>query len=188
MGFWTFGSTYSDTTALAITRYVAERGALPPTSRQIAKDIRMSPSSLTSAFESRSEMIRRSAASWAAHHSERQRDKVAQQGWAGFVPSDPEEILEARAWLCWRAMSIGDPEMSEAVADAGRAQRRRLSGELRADGVSYEADDLLVRTTSSLLDGLIDAIAAPTDALDPHHAAVVWGDHRSWLIDRRATA
>lgn len=183
-----FGSTFAETTALAITRHVAEHGALPPTSRQIAKDSRMSSSSLSNLFDGRADMIRRSTVAWASHHSDRLVSRVARAGWDGFLPLDPEALLEARAWLCWRAMSIGNPEMSETIAQAAQAERQLLSGELDVDGLALGPDSASMRAASCLLQGLVDALAAPVDAFGVSAASQVWRDHRLQLLRRETAA
>ena len=184
MSRWDFGGNYADATASAITRFFLEHGAQAPSSRVIAAGARMSPSSLTSHFGGREAMLRMSAASWATFHRELLSDRVSSRGWDGFLPLGDEEVAQGRAWLCWRAMAIGDEEMAHAIALAQRAQERLLRNHLFwEEEANHAADSMAIRLTSRSLDALVDALIDPVAPLDRDDVARVWEGHRQGLIE-----
>lgn len=188
MSRWDFGGNFADATATAITRYFLEHGAEAPSSRRIAEGAGMSPSSLSNHFGGREVMLRMSAASWATFHEELLHDRVRQREWDGFLPADDEELAEARAWLCWRAMAIGDAEMSAVIAKAQRAQERILRDQLHDDGAIYAADSLPIRVSSSYLDGLVASLIDPLRPLPREDISRAWQGHRLHLLDHGEAA
>lgn len=189
MSRWDFGGNYADATASAITRLVLEHGAQAPSSRAIAEHARMSPSSLTSHFGGRDAMLRMSAASWATFHGELLRDRVHRREWDGFLPLHDEETAQARAWLCWRAMAIGDEEMSQAIRRGQREQESLLRNHLAwEEGVSYPRDSLEIRVVSGYLNGLVEALVDPIAPLGRDEVARVWEEHRQRLLEHGRAA
>lgn len=182
MSRWDFGGNFADATAMAITRFFVEHGAQAPASRTIAEGARMSPSSLSNHFGGREAMLRRSVASWATFHTEELDDRVHRREWDGFLPLDEDEVAKARAWWCWRAIAVADPEMSAAIDQAQRAQERIVRMVLYREGANYEDQSLPIRLTSHYLDGLVAAVADPVRPLARDDAARVWEEQHARLL------
>lgn len=154
----------TDTLVEAINYLLSREGSGGLSLRSIARESRVSTSSILHHFESRDHLLR-----VAAHRTGRARladvqTRSAVEGVAAFLPhdDDPEDLITARAWRAWTELGRCDAGIGRVVGEHRDREHlllaRILDVPLRAEGLA---------SVAALVDGLLLAMCAPTSPPSP---------------------
>jgi AcrR family transcriptional regulator len=142
--------------AEAINRVLSRDGASGLSLRTVARESRVSTSSLLHQYGSREHLLRVTAG-WTGRARIREIDRrTLVRGVAAFLPVDDDDVLDDRAWLAWLELWRTDNGLLTAVEDV-RLDERALLAELFDYRLDRDALDALV----ALIDGLLVAVCAP---------------------------
>lgn len=101
------------------------------------------------------------------------RSAVRSEGIAGFVPSDDEQVTDARAWAAFAGLGSGDETLAAAVARVRSEERSELGWALEdAQGVPV-SEDLIDLRHATLL-GLRTKMCSLVEPMTPVAARAVW--------------
>jgi AcrR family transcriptional regulator len=140
----------------AINHVLARDGAAALSLRSIARESGVSASSLLHHFGSREHLLRVAAArTGRARVRDIDRSSIT-RGVLAFLPADPDEVVDTRAWLAWLELWRSDESLVNAVGDV-RLDERALIAEV----LDYRADKEDLDGLLALIDGLLTAVCAP---------------------------
>jgi AcrR family transcriptional regulator len=173
----------TETVVDAIVFLLARDGPAGLTLRAIARESRVSTSSLLHHFGSREHLVR-VAATWTGRARLRAMDRRADRDGVGvFLPTegDTEDLITARAWLAWLELWRVEDSLTETIE---RFRDRELLLLARMLGVRIGSQDLTA--TVALIDGLNTAVCAPVRPLPPGRALEILQAHVDGHLGARA--
>lgn len=164
----------TETLVDAINYLLSRHGTAGLSLRTIARESRVSTSSMLHHFGSREHLLRVAAARTGRARLEVVERRSAAEGAAAFLPmdDDEEDLITARAWLAWCELWRCDPALSKTIGDCRDAEHVLLA---RILGLPLPSNALV--PLRALIDGLLIAVCAPEHPLLPAEA-------REILLDR----
>src|SRR3954470_21593201 len=144
----------------AVNDILIESGPAGLTIRNIAKVSGVGPSSIYEQMGSREHLLRVAAGRTTKARTASLRVESAIHGMPAFLPREPEEVLDTRAWLAWLELWRVEDFLSRWIAESRADERALLARATDYQLVRNELDELL-----ALVDGLRTAICAPVEPM-----------------------
>lgn len=164
----------TETLVDAINYLLSRHGAAGLSLRSIARESRVSTSSMLHHFGSRDQLLR-AAALWTGRARLRVIERrSSREGAAAFLPNDDDEedLITARAWLAWCELWRCDPAVTDTVARVREEEYRLLTQIL---GIRLGSRDLTPLV--AMIDGLLVAVCAPSHPVAPARAREILAAH-----------
>lgn len=157
----------TETLVDAINYVLARDGAAGLSLRAIARESRVSTSSMLHHFDSRDRLL--NALAWVTGKARLRaiQRRAPCEGIAAFLPApgDDEDLVTARAWLGWCELW-----RSEDILERTIAEQRDRELLLLADVLDVRVTDCDLTPLVALIDGLTLAVCAPQRPLAPARA------------------
>ncbi|WP_341927854.1 helix-turn-helix domain-containing protein [Nocardioides psychrotolerans] len=174
-------TTRTGTIADAVNLLLATRGASALTMRAIAAECRLSPAALSLHYGSRRHMLAVAALATSRARTARMQERARRDGVLAFLPREPEEVLDVRAWLAWCELDRDEEALHHTMWWA-RAEDRALLDDTLDHRLGPTDLDLLV----AAIDGLAVALCRPEDPMPLPAAQELLQRLAADLIDRSA--
>jgi AcrR family transcriptional regulator len=154
----------TNTVVDAMNFVLSRDGAAGLTLRTIARESRVSTSSLLHHYGSREHLIRVAAGTTGRARLREIERRAVKEGVGAFLPGegDAEDLITARAWLGWCALWRCTDSLAGTISDIRDRELVLLAETL---GVHPFRDDLTA--VVALIDGLTAAVCAPVHPLSP---------------------
>lgn len=153
-------TTRVGTVADAVNYLLATQGASALTMRTIAYECRLSPATLSLHYGSREHMLTVAALATSRARTARMQERARRDGVLAFLPREPDELPDVRAWLGWCELERNQETLRHTLWWA-RAEDRALL-DVTLDHRPAAGDlDLLV----AAVDGLAVALCRPEDPM-----------------------
>jgi AcrR family transcriptional regulator len=140
----------------AVDALLAREGVGGLTLRRIARESRVSTSSLMHHYESREHLLCVAMHSSAHYRLQRITQRLPWEGVHAFLPRTEDDVAETRAWLAWAELGRAAPTLGEVFRDCWARENAVLSKTAHLDSRSDEAHAL-----AALLEGLRSAVCLP---------------------------
>lgn len=164
--------TRTDALVEAMNHLVVSEGIPGLTLRKIARASGVSPGSMLHHLGSKAHLLRIGAHRTGKALRLQVRSYREVRGMGAFLPSDPDELRLARAWLAWVELARGYLEIERVVAGSRDDERSLISVVL---GARYTSDDTVIAL--ALVEGLRAATCAPLNPLPMAQAQSLLIEH-----------
>ncbi|HEY0905306.1 MAG TPA: helix-turn-helix domain-containing protein [Marmoricola sp.] len=146
----------TETVVAAINEVLARDGIGGLSLRAIARESRVSTSSLLHHFGNREHLLRVAASQtgrWRVREIDR---RCSRDGALAFLPQDADDVVDARAWLAWLELWRSEDNLATPIGGARRDERALL-----AEIFDYRLARDELDAAIALIDGLMTALCAP---------------------------
>lgn len=165
----------------AVNYLLATRGASALTLRGIGQECRVGASSLSEHYGTREHLLVVAHVTTCRARLERLRERALHEGLLAFLPRDPDEVLDARAWLGWCELERTHDRLHHTLGWA-RAEDRALVSASLDHRVTRPGLDLV----TAAVHGLVVATCAPVEPLPLETARSLLTDVTTSLLARPA--
>ena len=152
--------TRTGTLVAAVNHLLAEGGPRAVSLRAVASVSRVSGSSIIHHLGSMEHLLRVSAHRTGQARRDRLRQRWPDEGLAAYLPSVPDDVVDARTWLAWCELWRSEEGLELTVRQALEEERALLAGQLDY-ALGRDDLDLLV----ALIEGLTVATCRPVDPM-----------------------
>ena len=166
------GSSRAGALALAVNELLVTDGIPGLTLRRIAAVSRVSPGSMIHHLGGKDRLLSLSAGLTGRALREEIQRRSWEEGVLAFLPNGDEGVLNTRAWLAWIELGRSDPVVEIPVSRARREERALLAETL---DFRLTRDDLDILV--AVIEGLRDAVCAPSRPLPPTRAGELLERH-----------